>query len=434
MNLYVFKFIIISLLCISVQGSFAFSTKGLTSDWKVLVYMQADNNLSPYAFWDLAEMEKAGQADIPVIVELDLPGNSGIKRLKIESNKSLPALSTIDFNSWSLSNLNSKVIEEFPENKFSQDERLMNFLIGAEERYPTEHTLLVIWGHGEGFGYNLVAQFGGVAVDDNPRSKLSINSVSDSLRVYKTIFNKKIDILSMDACLMQTLEVAAELRGSVDYLIGSTQIQDFRGLPYDSVLSYIGNELNDEAGNSGSQSYSLARKIPELFERRALAEVGSDKRTMSSINLSELENELVPSLNTTASLLLDYLQEDPFNKLDILDLIDDIPFFLGESRDVSALFSRLDKFFYDQDRFEISQQLRETMQAMHQTSLAYFYGNSYVLDNRIHLGSFKAFGLWLPSKLEYYALRHNDFARSTLFRITPSWAKLLSKLYSPDLF
>jgi hypothetical protein len=396
--------------------------------------MQADNDLAPYAFWDLAEMEKASQADVPVIVELDLPGNSGVKRLQIKGNKSLPNLSSIDFTTWNLDKLNSEVIATFKETEYSQDERFMRFLVDAEEMYPTQHTLVVVWGHGEGFGYNLVAQFGGVAVDNNPHSKLSIESINESLKTYKEIFNKRIDILSMDACLMQTLEVATELKSNTEYLIGATQIQDFRGLPYDSILNYIGDDLNLEAVETGSQAYSLAKKIPELFEQRAVLELNNDQRTMSAVNLVELENQLIPNLNLTASLVHKYISEDPFYKLDILDLIDDTPFFLGESRDVSGFLSKLDQFFYEQGRFEISNQIRETMQAMYDTSVSYYYGETYVLDNRIHLGSFKSFGLWLPSKLEHYALRKPDFEQSALFKSAPAWAKLLTDLYSPDLF
>lgn len=396
--------------------------------------MQADNDLEKYAYWDLAEMEKAAQLDIPVVVELDLPGNDGIYRLKVGANKSLPPLDQIDFSDWSLDNLSSNIIAQFGEHQFSQPERLLNFLIDAEERYPTKHTLLVIWGHGEGFGSHLVAQFGGVAVDDNPHSKISIQEVNEALKTYKTIFNKNIDILSMDACLMQTLEVATELIGNVDYVIGSTQIQDFRGLPYDSILKYIGGKLNFDSFESGSQPHTLAQAIPAIFEERAKSDFDNDKRTMSSINLNEIELALLPELNKTAALIHAYLKEDPFYKLDILDLIDSRPFFLGESRDLSSLLSAFDEFFHRQNRVKVSEQIRMTMEIMHRSSMAYYYGNSYVVDNRIHLGSFKAFGLWLPSKLEDYALRRADFEQSALFRLVPNWKLLLSELYSNELF
>ena len=102
------------LLSTSVQGSILGSQR-LVNNWKVLIYMQADNDLANYAFWDLAELESASNNTIPVLVELDLPGNDGIKRLKINPQPKLGNLDQYDFSNWGLDRLNSEVVKELQE-------------------------------------------------------------------------------------------------------------------------------------------------------------------------------------------------------------------------------------------------------------------------------------------------------------------------------
>ena len=61
-------------------------------EWAVLVYMAADNDLTPYAFWDLYEMESrlAGEANlgaststVDVLVELDTFARTGVQRYHV---------------------------------------------------------------------------------------------------------------------------------------------------------------------------------------------------------------------------------------------------------------------------------------------------------------------------------------------------------------
>lgn len=411
-----------------MQGNFAFGNT--TNDtWKVLVYMQADNDLSAYAFWDLAEMETSVSTTVPVLVELDLPGNSGIKRLEIRPQPETIEFEKVDFSKWSLTNLKSKIIKEFPESKFIQEERLLNFLIESEEKYPTDHTLVVIWGHGEGFSASSMAQFGGVAIDEFPKkSKLSITSIEESIKIYHSIFNKKIDILSMDACLMQTFEVAIQFKDDVDYIIGSNQIQDFRGLNYDSILAYMNRKQIDLS------PYTLAQSIPRLFEKRASLQTKRDKRTISAINLSELDTYLVPTLDKTSELISKYLDTDFFNRLELIEYISKLPFFLGESRDISSFFSHLDEYFLKKNEYDISLSIKETLTSIDRASVAYYYGDSYLEDKRYHLGAFKAFGLWVPGSIEEYDKRIYLFSESELYKLVPNWSQLLNSLFSKSLF
>ena len=64
----------------------------------------------------------------------------------------------------------------------------------------------------------------------------------------------------------------------------------------------------------------------------------------------------------------------------------------------------------------------------------YYYGNSYIEEQRIDLGAFKAFGVWFPGSIESYEKRSSEFQKSAFFQAAPKWGELFSQLYSSELF
>ena len=63
------KAILLLVLLLSCGSTALFAT-----DWTVLVYMAADNNLSSFAVEDIIQMESAVQAEnLKLVVQVDLP-------------------------------------------------------------------------------------------------------------------------------------------------------------------------------------------------------------------------------------------------------------------------------------------------------------------------------------------------------------------------
>jgi hypothetical protein len=50
---------------------------------------------------------------------------------------------------------------------------------------------------------------------------------------------KKLDVLDFDACLMATVEVAYELKDTVDFLLASQETEPGDGMPYDDYLAWL---------------------------------------------------------------------------------------------------------------------------------------------------------------------------------------------------
>src|SRR5205823_4360611 len=79
---------------------------------------------------------------------------------------------------------------------------------------------------------------------------------------------RPVDVLLSDACLMQTVEVAAELAGTARFSVGSSQVQGYLGLPYRRVVQRLSGALGrpgaGAAGVGRLAFSSQALTAPEL--------------------------------------------------------------------------------------------------------------------------------------------------------------------------
>lgn len=418
MNKLFFKVKLLILIFLISSPSFALSED--FRSWKILVYMQADNDLFKYAQEDLNEMYSASISSFSkVMVELDTPGSKGISRFSVFSEFKNTPFAQVDVPMTPL-----KVIGE---NDFSQKMRLLNFIVESEQMYPTDHTMLVIWGNGEGFSRDQMAQFGAVAIDHYPHlNKLSMGNIAENLKTYQEIFNKKIDILAMDACPLQTLEVAYELKDVTDFIIGSTQVKNFSGLPYDFIIPSL---------DEGLSPYKLAKKIPYFFEKMATTNNRLDTQAVSTINQKELSLVFISELEKLAKIMLKDFSENPHQRNEFLEKLKELPFLLGENRDLSTLLATFESYYYNLNQRDlILEQIRITRQALSQSLTAYYVGSAYSNDLRIDLGAFKGFGVWFPTTYEAYLGNIKAFNNSRLFKELKTWPKLILKLYGLEVF
>jgi hypothetical protein len=93
---------------------------------------------------------------------------------------------------------------------------------------------------------------------------------------------KKVDILSADACLMATVEVADTAKAAgVDYLVGSEEVEPGTGWDYKELLGRV-SKLFD--GNKEVSAAQMAKAVQESY-----AAGPSDNVTMSVTDLSKLD-------------------------------------------------------------------------------------------------------------------------------------------------
>lgn len=458
-------------------------------NWTILVYMAADDHkLMPYAFADLYEMEAgykneksaAGSTlNTDLIVQLDTEGNHDLKRLHLFQTKEPynSQMSIEDFKKRDIRDVQSPVIAALPENnKISEAERLRDFLNWGVHEYPASHYMVIIWGHGQGWAPaqlpselaksrflnpedptldSLLTPFkttethsqndndfsnrgfsGGIAFNESKGTYLDIPSLKHSINA---VFDKEnpIDIYASDACLMQMVEVATEISDVSRFIVGSTQIQNFLGLPYRRLLY--------EINHASMEPFELAKLIPQLFHQSMttnglqgrMAKNGIETVTMSAISSSELNALLLPRLNQLSQSLLNYLREDSLRSIDLQFILQNSPRFEGGAQEIGAFLTLVELLLKRESEKigemsdaaeELKNVLNLTREALHRTVVSYALGTRYS-----HLLGLKALSFWLPVTDDDFQTRFTQFKSSTFYQSkAPNWSTWLQVLFNSN--
>lgn len=151
----------------------------------------------------------------------------------------------------------------------SRPEALQDFLRWGMERYPAEHTMVVLGGHGGGFL--------GAVSDVERRRFLLPGETASALSPFKP------DVLVYNSCLMAQAEIAHEVSSCAHYLVASQGGEEGVGIPLGEVVSHL-------AGKSPREG--------ALAVVEACAQTPSRTPTMGALDLSQ-----VPALTSSLDAL-----------------------------------------------------------------------------------------------------------------------------------
>ncbi len=254
---------------------FYFSLQAADRPWTVLVYMPADNDLESAAYKDIHEMEKIGSTEkVQVVVQLDAATTSGIQRFRIEKAVGAVASNVLSFE--------SPVIETLPEEDSSDLESFKKFIRFGMSRYPSDHYVLIFWGHGSGWNKEESNLQRGVAFDDSSGSYMSTESLSSALRDLKHHDGFYADDIIFDSCLMGMIETSRALWDLTSYLISSEEVVPEDGFPYDDLLKGL-NEMVE------IDSLALAKAAVEIFTKSySYGSQGNYPVTISAVRTSRI--------------------------------------------------------------------------------------------------------------------------------------------------
>jgi len=228
----------------------------MTAQWTWLVYMAGDNNLEGAGRDDLAEMKRVGSTDqVNVVVQFDTEENKAT-RYRVEKQK-------------------LRVLQQMPGVNCGDPKVLKAFLKWGIKTYPAQHYLVDIWNHGGGWE-NLPADY-----DYDSIRSLKPAAAKKRLRVRRSIFKttvqkihkrpptsravaidcgsqdyldnqelrkalaaalpggKKFDVFACDACLMNMLEIAYEMKDTAHVMVGSEETEPGAGWPYAAILKAL---------------------------------------------------------------------------------------------------------------------------------------------------------------------------------------------------
>lgn len=204
----------------------------------VLVYMVAENSLVSYTTADIQEMmqgaSQMGDGDHLVIYIDDV---------------STPRIYALDNQSVLTSTSQMQPVKVFSYDPNSASGETLDQVIQyTRTTYPADTYGIVFWSHGAGWIYDtdtsdisaprrqpLRRTFGvdnGQNTTSNVGPKMNIDDMAATLEQYDNT-----EFIMFDACFMQTIEVAYEMRNTARYLIGSPAEILAYGAPYHKIMA-----------------------------------------------------------------------------------------------------------------------------------------------------------------------------------------------------
>lgn len=269
--------------------------------WTFMVYLAGDNNLEDYGRADLLEMKQVGSTpQVALVAQFDRMQAGETKRYYLTQGNDLEG---------------DDVRAGLGETNTGDPRELSRFLIWAMQEYPAKRYALVLWNHGMGWKEDdiyrlaersglhlarrqrtlgqLIAQLArcgarpplfsttvetilarGIAYDDTDRDFLDNAEMERALGAALLATGvEKLDLLGFDACLMNMIEVAYQVKDVTAYVVGSQENEPAEGWPYERVLNQLVNQPTIEAEQLATlavEAYAAAYGAEEILTQSAL--------------------------------------------------------------------------------------------------------------------------------------------------------------------
>ncbi|MCB0379272.1 MAG: hypothetical protein KDD33_12335 [Bdellovibrionales bacterium] len=445
-------------------------------NWTILIFMAANNDLTPYALWDFMEMEasypmkRAGSTEeLDLVVDIQSRLNGDLRRYHIQQSET-PFdinLGIEEFRHRRLDDIQSPLVVHEPIRSLPLEGQLFDYLDWAMKNYPAKNKMLVVWGHGQGWGSMgpgndstpFAGRFGGLAFQENSQDFLTVPAIARVLqKVEEETFESldKLDVYASDACLMQMVEVAFEIAPFTRYIVGSAQVQSYLGFPYRRMI-YETNRgcynirekghlfCDDNLGLPGTRpadqplvfmanvcgddlSCYMAQMLPKLtrqsFHTMGLQGKASpesyERMTMSSLVAAEIQYRLPDEMDQFSKAMLSYLETATVDQsIEVLKIVKESFEFMSEGKELGIFLTFLHSFLRDQGTPQaknLKKQCESFMNFLDHSVLAYAFGKIYSENFYEYLGA-KAVSIWIPTSEERFHQRIQDFRESRLYQV-----------------
>lgn len=279
--------------------------------YTLVVFMAADNNLHPYAWNNVRQMESISSPYLNIVVQINFPGaNNVTHRYVIENGQK---------------NL-VKTPGQAPTKKLDSGnpQTLIDCVNWAMTYYPAEHLILNLWNHGSGIYDPATSKLvdnnnnifvndwsdqddeeqseqnylkrRGICFDDTYKSYMNNQDIEFALHEihHKILRGKKIAVIWLEACLMSMIEITNIFKHHADYLVSSENVEYAPGSNYQLVLSFF-----SQGGSLYPREFAchIVSSFKKIYESTNLS------FTQSAIDLSKV-NTIEENINLIAQQLL----------------------------------------------------------------------------------------------------------------------------------
>jgi Clostripain family. len=291
--------------------------------WTVLVYLNGDNDLEPFALRDFHQMARVGSTpEVHVVTQFDRSGRFAAtapqwgRALRFRVEKGMEPRP-------------ENALADLGEQNMADGAVLADFVRWGQEAFPAERYALVIWDHGPNWrlaeshpvrgtveeirayaafrrraGHQEAGRRAGrhgaasaatagavvpalpalrtvagglryVSLDETSGDRLFIREVQDCLA------GTRLDLIGFDACLMATLETAYAMRGVAGVLVASEELEAGDGWDYADWLRRL---TDDPDMNAPALGAALVASY------RAAYQDADPARTLSAVDLDRAES------------------------------------------------------------------------------------------------------------------------------------------------
>jgi hypothetical protein len=295
--------------------------------WTIMIYIAGDNDLSPFIINNIKQLAQIGSnKNCNIVIQVsEQDKKRPTQRYLIEKGKAV-----------ALNKDNSERLDS------GSDKTLLDFCSFAIDNFPSEHIALILWDHGTGYldpfssrlpksqvffdlnpdnlmmeidrsleffeivhnyeiGYHDGSRteeecydtYRGICFDESHRSYLTNYKLKKALEGIKKKFGKPIDILGLDACLMQMAEFALLIKPYCNIMVGSEEVELGWGWNYAMALEIM------ETKNPTPVEF--AKQIVQAYKDNYIT-ITPDF-TLSAVNLKKCD-ELKEQLNDVAAKLM----------------------------------------------------------------------------------------------------------------------------------
>ncbi len=301
----------------------------------LMVFIAGDNDLDSFGSTDINEMMSVTNTgdNLTILVQQDQSKDARDSRTK----------------RYVIRNGQKESIEYLGETNTGDSNTLTEFLKWGMENYEAQRNIAVLWNHGGGTRDELFPGYENNATNATMRSvpkvnptlgnqpsifseELRLKRISELMEKYeveqgkptrsisrdeaksilfddeakdfldnlelKQVFvdlNKKLDIIGFDACLMNMLEVAYQLRDHTEVVVGSEELEPGKGWDYEALVNFL-------VENPNASNEEIGEAIVDGFVASYTNE-SELKVTLSSLRTEALDN-LACLLNNFAHTIL----------------------------------------------------------------------------------------------------------------------------------
>lgn len=212
-------------LLVSLLFTFNVHAAAEVKEWNFLVFINGVNNLDRFGKMNINQMEEVGSNEnMNILVQWGSYSNPNVQRLLIQKDN--------DTN-----NVTSPVVQNLGSADMGDYNELVRFIEWSHQNYPAKHYFVAIWNHGSGWHLTRDGvSIKDISYDDRTGHHMTTEQVGVAMEMGAKAIGHKIDIYGSDACLMGMAEVADEMSTSVNYFVGSQDLEPGEGWPYSTFL------------------------------------------------------------------------------------------------------------------------------------------------------------------------------------------------------